>query len=204
QQHALDTGALAEADASRFLMLHGASDPAELEPYAADLTAFAAETAWFAYVPIVSRPWNHPHWTGERGRAGDVLRKHLDAWIEWHSMAPSDVVGYACGNPQMIEHAKGVLKRAGLDAAFIREEKYYTEASPPQALPEQVTPPLAPGPVFDAAGAQVAARRSKPPGMPKAKGTGKRSPLPPGLATMKTVKPGRSGGAPPPRRPGPR
>ncbi|MEO1077633.1 MAG: hypothetical protein AAFX41_16965, partial [Bacteroidota bacterium] len=102
----------------------------------------------------------------------------------------------ACGNPQMIEHAKGVFKRAGLQAEFICEEKYYTETTPKQVLPKP-TLPLAPGPVYDVAEAQVAARRAKPPGTPKTKGTGKRPPLPPGLAKLKAVKPGRTGGAPP-------
>ncbi|MEO0856783.1 MAG: FAD-binding oxidoreductase [Bacteroidota bacterium] len=185
QRHALDTGVLAEADASRYLLLHGASDPAELAPYAADLADLAAVTDWLAYVPIVSRPWNHPGWTGERGRVGDVLRKHLDAWTGRHGIAPARVVGYACGNPQMIEHAKGIFKRAGLQAEFIRDEKYYTE-DPPNPVH-----------VFDAAGAQVAARQAKPSGGAKPKGPGKRPPLPPGLAKLKAVKPGRTGGAPP-------
>lgn len=185
QQHALDTGTLTEADANRFLLLHGASDPAELEPYAADLIAFAAETDWFAYVPIVSRPWDYPGWAGERGRVGDVLRKHLDAWARTHGIAPADIVGYACGNPQMIEHAKGVLKRAGLDAEFIREEKYYTEPSLKHALPTQPAPPLAPGPVFDAA-----SQHATPLGAPNALSTGRRVPLPPGLASLKAVRPG--------------
>ncbi|MEM9997310.1 MAG: FAD-binding oxidoreductase [Bacteroidota bacterium] len=188
QQHALMTGALDEPATSRFLLLHGASDPAELEPYTTELADLANAAPWLTYVPCISRPWNHPAWSGERGRVGDVLRKHLDAWTSTHGLDVADVVGYACGNPQMIEHAKGVLKRTGLSPDAIREEKYYTEAAPTQPTA------LAPGPVFEAA---QAARRAKP--VPTAP-PGKR---PPGVGALRSVKPGSVGG-PPPRKPGAR
>ncbi|HKB77123.1 MAG TPA: FAD-binding oxidoreductase, partial [Myxococcales bacterium] len=47
--------------------------------YREELERAAAESGgWLTYVPTVSRPWEDPEWKGERGRAEDVLRKHLD------------------------------------------------------------------------------------------------------------------------------
>ena len=120
----------------RFLVVYGASVPADLGPYAAELDRFAGGERVTA-VPTVSRPWAAPEWAGERGRVEDVLRKHLDR-LGWPL---AETAGYACGNPVMVENAKGVLRRAGLDAAHLHEEAYFPDAG--EAAPE-AAPPAAP------------------------------------------------------------
>ena len=149
----------------RFLVIHGASHAAEHGPYRAELERLA-ERSWVDTVPTVSRPWADPSWTGEVGRVEDVLRKHLDR-IGW---AADEVAGYACGNPNMIETALGILRRAGVDAAHLHEEKYFTigEAGPSADAASAPTPPLSPPP----------GRRSS--------GRG------PGSVVLKTVPPKRS------------
>jgi ferredoxin--NADP+ reductase len=71
----------------------------------------------------VSRPWEDPDWSGERGRVEDVLRKHLDA----RALPLDDTAAYTCGHPKMIDKAQGILERAGLDEDAIHEEKYFVE-----------------------------------------------------------------------------
>lgn len=123
QAHALRQGTLDGAP-HHLLILHGASRPKELGSYCGELTAGGGD--WLTYVPTISRPWLAPDWTGERGRAEDVLRKHMDD----AGFTAENAVGYACGHPQMIENAKGIFARAGFDADYVREEKYFREAAP--------------------------------------------------------------------------
>jgi len=125
----------------RFLVLHGASHAPEFGPYLNELAILTAESdGWVVSIPTVSRPWANADWTGETGRVEDVLRKYLDR-LGWNG---PDAAGYACGNPTMIETVKGVLRRAGLDAAHIHDEKYFTETPEPSAIPK--VPPPAPKP----------------------------------------------------------
>lgn len=121
----------------RFLVLFGASRPAELGPYHDEVLSFGEAVV---AVPTVSRPWASPGWAGERGRVEDVLRKHLDC-LGW---APLATAGYACGNPTMIEHALGILRRAGLDASHLHEEKYFTESGEAIAIETDAPPPARP------------------------------------------------------------
>lgn len=123
----------------RFLVIHGASHAVEFGPYRAELAALAEEP-WLETVSTVSRPWGNPDWTGEIGRVEDVLRKHLDG-LGW---AGADVAGYACGHPQMIETAKGILRRAGVAEAHVHEEKYFTEGEAAPIEPEVEAPPKRP------------------------------------------------------------
>jgi ferredoxin/flavodoxin---NADP+ reductase len=90
--------------------------------YREELERAAAESGgWLTYVPTVSRPWEDPEWQGERGRAEDVLRKHLDG----AGFTPQDCTAYLCGHPQMIENGKGILLRRGFDRAQIHVEVYW-------------------------------------------------------------------------------
>ena len=90
--------------------------------YRDELERAAAESGgWLTYVPSVSRPWEDPGWKGERGRAEDVLRKHLDV----AGFTPEDTTAYLCGHPQMIENRKGILLRRGFDRAQIHVEVYW-------------------------------------------------------------------------------
>ena len=89
--------------------------------YYEELTALARAHAWLRYVPTISRTWLDPAWKGEVGRAEDVARKHLDAL----GFTAADTTAYVCGNPDMIENAKGVLRRAGFAKEQMKEEVYW-------------------------------------------------------------------------------
>jgi ferredoxin/flavodoxin---NADP+ reductase len=101
----------------RVALLHGASLSRELG-YCEELATLAGRCPWLTYIPTLSRPWENPAWTGERGRAEDVARKHLDGL----GFTPADTTVYACGNPDMIEHAKRILDRAGFPKEAVRHE----------------------------------------------------------------------------------
>jgi ferredoxin/flavodoxin---NADP+ reductase len=110
----------------RLVIVQSASRSYELG-YREELERAAAESGgWLTYVPTVSRPWEDPEWTGELGRAEDVLRKYLDL----QGFTPTDCSGYLCGHPQMIENGKGILLRRGFDRAQIHVEVYWM---PPKA-----------------------------------------------------------------------
>ncbi len=128
----------------QFLVVHGASRSVEHGPYRDELM-LCAEGGWVTCVPTVSRPWEDPDWAGEVGRVEDVLRKHLDR-LGW---PVETVAGYACGNPNMIETALGVLRRAGVDPAHLHEEKYFTvgETTPEvEPAPSKKSAPSGRGP----------------------------------------------------------
>lgn len=101
-------------------LLHAASISRELG-YCEELSGYARRYSWFTYIPTVSRVWLEPGWSGERGRAEDVLRKYMDT-LGFDSDATT---AYACGNPEMIENVKAVLERSGFPKAFIRQEAYW-------------------------------------------------------------------------------
>src|SRR6185312_6319196 len=69
----------------------------------------------------ISRPWEDTAWTGERGRAEDLLRKYADA----AGFAAGQTAAYLCGHPQMIENAKGILTRCGYAKPDLHEEIYF-------------------------------------------------------------------------------
>src|SRR4030088_467315 len=108
----------------KLYLLNGASRPWEFG-YLEELRRFAEEIPWFTYVPTLSRPWDHGDWTGEMGRADDVLRKYADQW----GLDNRNTIAYLCGHPEMIEHSKAILKRRGfLDKEAIKEEIYWVPA----------------------------------------------------------------------------
>ena len=112
---------LPELNIGRWL---GASRPWEFG-YLEELRRFAQEIPWFTYVPTLSRPWDYGDWTGETGRADDVLRKYADQW----GLDTSNTIAYLCGHPEMIEHSKAILKRRGFVAKeVIKEEIYWVPA----------------------------------------------------------------------------
>jgi ferredoxin--NADP+ reductase len=111
----------------RLLLVQGASHVCEFG-YLEELRQAAAELDWFTYVPTVSRPWDEPDWTGEKGRVDEVLRKYADQW----GLAPEDTTAYLCGNPQMVENGKGILRRAGYGKQSIKEEVFWVPASTPE------------------------------------------------------------------------
>lgn len=105
---------------SHFVVLQAASRSWEFA-YREEMEALAKEFNWLKYIPTISRPWEDAAWKGEVGRIEDVLRKYLDAL----ALEPSHATVYLCGHPQMIENAKGILRRRGFSREFIREEIYW-------------------------------------------------------------------------------
>lgn len=102
-------------------ILHGASYAREFGPYKAEL-AELSRSGWLSYFPTISRPWADDGWGGETARVEDVVRKYADQ----RGFDFTNSVAYACGHPQMIENAKGILTRGRFPSAMIREEKYFT------------------------------------------------------------------------------
>ncbi|CAM3279355.1 ferredoxin--NADP reductase [Rhodothermus bifroesti] len=130
QRHAIEQG---ETSPHRFLVIHGASRSKELGVYLDELRTLAQQNDWLTYVPTISRPWEDPDWQGETGRVDDVIRKYLDAAADF---GPETAVAYACGHPQMIENARGILRRARFADAFIREEQYFVQKSSEKPTPQ--------------------------------------------------------------------
>lgn len=122
-----------DSPALQLVVIEAASRSYELG-YEDELRAAERESGgWLRYIPSVSRPWEDPGWKGELGRAEDIVRKYLDQF----GMTPQDTVAYLCGNPAMIDNAKGILLRTGFDREAIHVEIYWIPkkgggaASPP-------------------------------------------------------------------------
>jgi ferredoxin--NADP+ reductase len=106
--------------APRLLLIQAGSRSEELS-YLDELRALDAELPWLDYIPSVSRPWEDPDWTGELGRAEDVVRKHADSM----GATPDNSVGYLCGHPEMIATVRGIMRRCGYAHKDVREELYF-------------------------------------------------------------------------------
>ena len=119
-----------EGFSHRIVLLQAASTAAELA-YDRELAAIATEHSWFHYVPMISRIWLDANWHGERGRAEDVVRKYQDAF----GFRPANTTAYVCGNPNLVENVRGLLKRGGFPKESVREEMFW--------LPEKVELPSA-------------------------------------------------------------
>lgn len=106
----------------RIAVLEAASTSSELG-YDDELAEYAAGHDWFRYIPTVSRIWLDAAWTGERGRAEDIIRKYIDA-MQWTG---ADTTAYLCGNPVMVDNVRGVLIRAGFSKESIKEELFWVQ-----------------------------------------------------------------------------
>lgn len=104
-------------------LLNGASRSWELG-YCEELKEFAKQAPWLEYVPTVSRPWDDANWQGEIGRVDDLLRKYSDQW----GLNGANAIAYICGQPQMIDNSKGILKRIGFTKETMKEEVYWVPA----------------------------------------------------------------------------
>jgi ferredoxin--NADP+ reductase len=101
-------------------VIQGASHSSECG-YREEMLHISSAVPWLTYVPTVSRPWADPLWSGERGRVDDVIRKYVDQW----SLTPGATSAYLCGHPEMVEHGKGILRRAGWGNDAVKEEIYF-------------------------------------------------------------------------------
>ena len=104
-----------------FIIVHAGSRSRELA-YQDEFRALSMDVQMLRYVASVSRPWEEPDWTGEVGRAEDVIRKYIDS----AHVPPKEITAYLCGHPGMIAAGSGVLKRVGMPQENIRTEQYFT------------------------------------------------------------------------------
>jgi len=109
---------------NRFFCLQGASYSFEFG-YREELERYASDAPWFKYIPTVSRPRENVEWTGETGRADDLLRKYAGVW----GLRPDTTTAYLCGHPKMIEKSRGILERAGWKKDAVLEEAFFQVAS---------------------------------------------------------------------------
>jgi len=107
----------------RLFVVHGASKSIELA-YHEEMEQLASEFMWLTYVPTISRPWDDPAWQGETGRVDELIRKYGDLW----SLNARTATAYLCGHPEMIEHGKAILRRAGWPKETMKEEVYFIPA----------------------------------------------------------------------------
>jgi NAD(P)H-flavin reductase/ferredoxin len=78
---------------------------------------WAKRYPWFTFVPVLSEP--DPDWKGRRGLVHSAVLDDLPDLSDWHV--------YACGNPMMIQAARGDFKtRAGLS-----DGRFYADAFVP-------------------------------------------------------------------------
>ena len=107
----------------KLYLVNGASRSWEFG-YCEELRKVAEQVPWLTYVPTISRPWDNTNWKGEVGRADDLIRKYADQW----GCTGQNSTAYLCGHPEMIEHAKGILKRIGFQKEHLKEEVYWVPA----------------------------------------------------------------------------
>jgi ferredoxin--NADP+ reductase len=101
-------------------LIQGASRAIEFA-YRDEIETLAQAVPWLTYVPTISRPWDEPDWRGETGRVDDVIRKYADQW----SLSARDTTAYLCGHPEMIAHAKEILRRHRWEKDAVKEESYF-------------------------------------------------------------------------------
>lgn len=106
--------------AHRLFILEGASRSWEMG-YSSEIESIAGEVSWLTYVPTVSRPWEDEKWGGETGRVDDLIRKYSDLW----NLTPKDATVYLCGHPEMIENARGIVRRRGWQEDSVHAEAYF-------------------------------------------------------------------------------
>lgn len=128
----------------QLLLIQAGSRSVELS-YLDELNRHAADLDWLTYVPSVSRPWEDRDWTGELGRAEDVVRKHADGF----GATPQNSVAYLCGHPEMIATVRGIMRRCAYDHKDVREELYFQPGKAPAA---EKPAPISLPPVSTAAG----------------------------------------------------
>jgi ferredoxin--NADP+ reductase len=104
----------------KLFLLNGAARSWEFGYYD-ELTKLADQVPWLTCVFTVSRPWEDARWNGEVGRVDELIRKYADLW----GCTPANSMAYLCGHPGMVEHGKGILKRAGFKKEQVKEEIYW-------------------------------------------------------------------------------
>jgi ferredoxin-NADP reductase len=104
------------------VVVHGVSFEAELA-YRPWLESLAAARPNVVYAPTVSRPDapENAAWEGRSGRVEQVLAAvSTDLRVD-----PAATIAYLCGNPDMVERSRDVLRGLGLADADIIRENYW-------------------------------------------------------------------------------
>jgi len=104
----------------KLFLLNGASRSWEFG-YRDELEELAAKVPWLTCVFTVSRHWEDDNWHGEVGRVDELIRKYADYW----GCTAQNTIAYLCGHPEMVEHGKGILRRAGFQKDDLKEEVYW-------------------------------------------------------------------------------
>lgn len=107
----------------RAVLLHGVSYERELA-YRSLLEPRCADPRYaFAYVPTLSRPAapENAGWRGCTGRVEGIVARTCETF----GVAPSDAVGYICGNPEMTHTVQTLLRARGFAASQVRTEEYW-------------------------------------------------------------------------------
>ena len=78
------------------------------------------------YIPTLSRAQEEPQWTGETGRVEQFLEKGRVEAVTGKTVTPEKMVVYACGHPDMIDHAVVFFEGRGFTKVKdIKFEKYW-------------------------------------------------------------------------------
>ena len=106
----------------RVVVAHGVSYEPELA-YRPWLESLAATRSNVLYAPTVSRPDapQNAAWGGRSGRVEQVLAA-ICADVD---VDPAATVAYLCGNPDMVERSREVLRGLGMAEADIVRENYW-------------------------------------------------------------------------------
>ena len=88
--------------------------------YLDELRALESEHPWFRFVPALSEPSTEEGWTGETGLITEVL----DRYIKQNVGPGTEMEGYLCGSPGMINACKNVMTDNGIDPDKIYYDKF--------------------------------------------------------------------------------
>ncbi len=81
-----------------------------------ELTELADQLDWFTFVPALSGPAESDGWEGETGLITEVVGRHVGDG--------SEMEGYLCGSPGMIDAAVAVLNEKGITEEHIFYDKF--------------------------------------------------------------------------------
>lgn len=88
--------------------------------YMDEMRALEAEHPWIHFVPALSEPAPEDGWTGETGLITDVL----DRFIKDKIGPETDMEGYLCGSPGMIDACNNVMTANGIALEKIYYDKF--------------------------------------------------------------------------------
>ena len=88
--------------------------------YLEELSALEKEHPWFHFVPALSEPGPDDNWKGETGLITDVL----DRFIKEKIGLATEMEGYLCGSPGMINACNNVMTANGIALEKIYYDKF--------------------------------------------------------------------------------